>query len=59
MNTYILICVEGIGEAYQEVADGQVIRYLDLNGVELFKTVPSGQGSWVVDANPPRPSWAV
>lgn len=57
MITHILIEIEGIGAAYQEVSEGQVLRYLDLNGVELFKTVPIGQGSWVTDADPPKQGW--
>lgn len=56
---YILIEIEKFGQAYQEISNGVVVRYLDTNGVELFKLVPSGQGSWVVDANPPRPAFAV
>lgn len=54
---YILIFIEGYGNAYQECANGYVNRYLSTDGVELFNVVPTGQGSWVLDDNPPHLSW--
>jgi len=57
MNSYILIEIENIGLAYQEVANGTVTRYLDTDGVEMFAVVPTGHGSTVIDANPPLLSW--
>ena len=58
MNEYYLCEFEYgySGLFYQEVLNGTVIRYADLDGNTLE---PEGAyGSYVVDANPPRPSWA-
>lgn len=59
MISYILIEIEGHGDAYQEIANGQVVRYLDVDGTELYKVIPIGVGSWVIDANPTRLSWMI
>lgn len=56
---YILILFNNQGnpfQAYQEVYQGYVQRYTDLNGNTIIE--PPG-GSHVVDANPPQPSWAL
>lgn len=44
------------GPAYQEVLDGEVIRYCDLNGVTI--DLPAITESRVVNATPERPEWA-
>ena len=56
---YILIEIFGLGQAYQVVVNGNVVRYVDLDGTFLFTSVPTGHGSTVVDANPPVPAWHV
>ena len=56
---YILIDIEGIGPAYQVVQHGNVVRYVDLDGVILFNAVPTGHSSSVVDATPATPAWHV
>lgn len=56
---YILIEIDNYGIAYQEIANGQVIRYLAQDGSFLFDVVPIGNGSGVVDANPPIQSWMI
>jgi hypothetical protein len=56
---YILILIHSMGEAYQVVQNGCVIRYVDLTGNFLFEAVPTGISSEVIDANPPIPSWHV
>lgn len=48
---YILLDI-----GYQEVHQGRVVRYTDLDGNTVEP--PSGYGGTVVDANPPRPTWA-
>lgn len=42
-------------EAYQEIAYGIVLNYLDENGKEL--NLPNVTESGVIDANPPRLNW--
>jgi hypothetical protein len=45
------------GEFYQEITEqGNVNRMTDLDGNTLELTEP--YGAIVIDANPPRPSWA-
>lgn len=44
------------GQMYQEVSNGQVIRYTDLNGNTL--TLEGSYGYSVIDINPEKPSWA-
>lgn len=44
-------------DAYQEVLNGQVVRYASLSGVTVRPR--AGLGSSVTDANPPRPSWGL
>lgn len=56
---FILIEIQDVGPAYQEISYGVVQRYLGLDGVELFRSVPSGKWSEVIDANPPTPTWYV
>ena len=56
--SYILIDIDSIGEAYQQVdINGDVVQYMALDGTPLFTMVPVGLWSWVVDANPPTQSW--
>lgn len=54
---YIKIMVEGEGEAYQEVQDGQVKSYRALDGTVLYDMIPTGVSSWVIDPNPTRLDW--
>lgn len=49
---YILLDI-----GYQEVHQGRVVRYTDLDGNTI--PAPVGYGGTVVDANPPRPAWAL
>jgi len=44
-------------EGYQEIQNGKVARYLDLDGNELDMSIPTE--SYVLDGNPERPAWAV
>lgn len=54
---YILIQVDGVGQLYQEVAHGIVQRLTDMDGNTV--NPPSGTASWVVNANPTQPTWAL
>ena len=56
---YILIEIEGYGPAYQVVVNGNVVRYVDWDGVFMFTTVPTGHSSSVLDPNPMTPPWHV
>jgi len=50
---------EGVFDGYQEVQNGYVKRHTDMNGETVdFSSFTSGE-SWVVDANPERPAWAM
>ena len=44
-------------QAYQEISNGSVVRITDLDGNTL-ETPTFGVESVVVDANPPKPTWA-
>jgi hypothetical protein len=44
------------GRFYQEILNGIVIRYADLDGNTI--ELQGSYGSYVIDVNPPRPSWA-
>lgn len=55
---YILIEIEGVGLAYQEIAYGNVVRYTDQSGATIDYTTGGGV-SRVIDANPTPPSWAL
>ena len=45
-------------QAYQEISIGSLVRITDLDGNTL--TLPNFPiESYVVDANPPRPIWAI
>lgn len=59
MISYILIEIEGVGLAYQEVSQGAVVRYVNTDGNYLFTAVPTGLGSLVVDRIPPVLAWMV
>ena len=43
------------GKFYQEVSNGQVIRYVDLNGNAL--NLEGAYGYKVIDINPEIPNW--
>jgi hypothetical protein len=45
-----------VGQMYQEVSNGQVIRYTDLNGNTL--TLEGEYGYKLINLSPERPSWA-
>jgi hypothetical protein len=53
---YILLDF-GDFQGYQEIQNGNVARYVDLDGVELFIQPPVGNGGVVIDANPTRQDW--
>lgn len=57
MRSYIKVAFDTLGEAYQEVEAGEVLRYLDGDGVEMFITPPAGEGSRVIDARPAFEKW--
>jgi hypothetical protein len=44
------------GKLYQEINNGVVIRFTDLDGNTL--DLSGEYGYFVVDSNPPRPIWA-
>jgi hypothetical protein len=44
---------------YQEVFQGQVQRYTDLNGTTIAIALPTGETCVVTNANPTQPSWAL
>ena len=44
------------GQMYQEVSNGQVSRYTDLDGNTI--TLEGAYGYNIVDVNPHTPSWA-
>lgn len=56
---YVLIEIDTVGLAFQEVHCGTVTRYTDTDGNTLFDTIPTGLGSMVVDADPIQPVWAL
>lgn len=55
---YILLDF-GDFQGYQEIQNGNVIRYVDLQGSELFVLPPVGNGGSVIDATPPRQDWMI
>lgn len=57
--SYILILIHGLGQAYQVIVNGAVVKYVNLDGTFLFEMVPTGYSSEVIDASPPLPSWHV
>lgn len=44
------------GQFYQEVFNGQVVRYTDLDGNDLI--LEGAYGCRIINSNPGRPSWA-
>lgn len=56
---YILVKIDTVGIAFQEIQHSSVTRYTDLDGNTLFVSVPTGLGSMVVDADPEQPLWAL
>lgn len=50
-TSYNLVRFEKAGDAYQEIVDGAVVRYVAVDGVELFKVAPLGDGSVVLAAD--------
>ena len=57
--TYILIqfTLGWYFQAYQEISNGNLVRITDLDGNTLTYPDFPVEG-YVVDANPPKPSWA-
>ena len=53
---YILLDF-GTFTGYQESIQGQVTRYVDESGNELFVIPPEGNGGAVLEVNPARQSW--
>jgi hypothetical protein len=49
---HIRVVFDRAGVAYQEIADGYVVRYVDASGDELFRVPPVGDGCRVIDAEP-------
>lgn len=54
---YILVHFERAGDAYQEIINGNVSRYLDTLGVEMFVNPPVADSCNVVDASPREIAW--
>jgi len=44
------------GQLYQEINNGTVVRLTDLDGNSL--ELQNEYGYYVVDSNPPRPTWS-
>jgi hypothetical protein len=44
------------GQLYQEISNGNLIRYTDLDGNTLI--LEGEYGYFVIDSNPPLPIWA-
>ena len=44
------------GQLYQEISNGNLIRYTDLDGNTLI--LEGEYGYFIVDSNPPRPLWS-
>ena len=53
---YILLDF-GTFQGYQEIQHGNVLRYVGLDGTELFITPPVGNGGSVIDVTPLRQDW--
>lgn len=51
---YILLDF-GTFQGYQEILNGNVVRYVDVDGLEF--TPPVGNGGVVIDTNPTRLDW--
>lgn len=47
----------GTFTGYQESENGQVTRYVDESGIELFVNPPEGLGSTLLNAEPLRLDW--
>jgi len=45
------------GQLYQEISNGNLIRYTDLDGNTLI--LEGEYGYLIVDSNSPRPSWSL
>ena len=46
-----------IGQMYQEINNGQVVRYTDLDGNTL--NLQGDYGYKIINVNPERPIWAI
>ena len=59
MMEYILCEFEYgyIGQMYQEINNGQVVRYTDLDGNTL--NLQGDYGYKIINVNPERPIWAI
>lgn len=57
MNKYILCEFEYgyYGKLYQEINNGQVVRYTDLDGNTLI--LENSYGYKIIDVNPEKPIW--
>lgn len=49
--TYVKVQFAIAGVAYQEIVNGGVTRYVDVNGVTLFSSPPVGDSCSIVDAS--------
>lgn len=56
LHTYALLKFK-FGTAYQEALNGNVTRYIDEDGNELFVIPPEGDGGEVIDAEPETLPW--
>jgi hypothetical protein len=57
---YILVKFSDGTVGYQEIDPyGNVTQYTDETGNVLFSHAPTGLGSSVMDANPPRLGWMI
>lgn len=55
---YILVNVDS-EQLFQEVFNGNVQRYTQLDGVTKYIQLPRNTGSTVIDARPVQPTWAL
>ncbi len=55
---YILMDYEG-SQIYQETYQGNVQRYVTLDGTDIGAMLPAGTSATVVDTNPQQPAWAL
>lgn len=50
-TTFIKVQFTLAGVAYQEISNGRVTRYVDVNGNTLFTSPPIGDSCQVIDAS--------
>jgi len=46
-----------VGQFYQEISNGQILRYVDLDGNTII--LEGAYGYKLLDVNPEKPSWGL